>query len=316
MSDGYRSNNQMKRRTFLTGLGVGGLTFSGPALAKITGPHHTRHEHRSHHCETAPTVMPSDAPPLSALSDTTRQQISRLIHIAPHRSRQERIVLISQAMKGTPYLAQPLIGSATTPEELVLSWRGVNCMTFVEIVLAASMSLTVEQFIHALIATRYSHHHVSFRERRHFLSDWLHGAPVLCRDLGPCFPYARTVEKTLNLKLPSPDNGHDTSSPTTDRYVPGLPVKRRHITYLPTRPFLDDLQAGGVRRIVKTGDVIGIYSPLAGLDVFHIGLAIWQNHSLYFRNASSLPEHRYVVDTPLDHYIRQRRGLIAYQGIP
>ena len=195
-------------------------------------------------------------------------------------------------------------------------------MTFVEIILAASQSLNVEQFIHALIATRYSHHHVSFTERRHFLSDWLHGSPVLCRDLSPKFSYAQRVEKTLNLKLSSsssPESLHSTERPHTepekiqDRYVPGIPLKKRFITYLPTRPFLDDLQAGGVRKIVKTGDVIGIYSPLPGLDVFHIGFAIWHGKNLLFRNASSLTEHRYVVDTPLEHYLRERRGAVIYR---
>ncbi|MUH03416.1 DUF1460 domain-containing protein [Bombella sp. ESL0387] len=316
MSDGYRSNNQMKRRAFLTGLGLGGLAFSGPSLARGDGHHHARTKQRPlpHGHEHAPAAAPpSDAPALSTLSDTTRQQITQLVSIAPHKSRQERIMLISQFMKGTPYLAQPLIGSANTAEELILSWRGVNCMTFVEIILAASQSFNVEQFIHALIATRYSHHHVSFTERRHFLSDWLHGSPVLCRDLSPKFSYAQRVEKTLNLKLSSsnnPDNGHEK---TQDRYVPGIPLKKRLITYLPTRPLLDDLQTGGVRKIVKTGDVIGIYSPLAGLDVFHIGLAIWHGRTLLFRNASSLPEHRYVVDTPLDHYLQERRGAIIYR---
>ncbi|MCX5616805.1 DUF1460 domain-containing protein [Bombella sp. TMW 2.2559] len=278
----------MKRRAFLTGCGVGGLIFCNPSLA--------------------------DAPPLSALSESTRQQISHLVSIAPLKSRQERIVLISQRMKGTPYLAAPLIGSNTTPEELILSWRGVNCMTFVEIVLAASQSLTVEQFIHALIATRYRHHHVAFAERRHFLSDWLHGTPVLCHDLSVTFPYAQHVEKTLNLKLPA--DGSGTSQRTTsERYLPGIPLRKRLITYLPTHPFLSDLHAGGVHGRIKTGDVLGIYSPLPGLDVFHIGLAIWHKKKLFFRNASSLPEHRYVVDSPLDNYLKERRGLLVYQPI-
>ncbi|MBA5727319.1 N-acetylmuramoyl-L-alanine amidase-like domain-containing protein [Bombella mellum] len=314
----------LKRRAFLTSLGAGGLIFCDPSLAGSTGHHPVRNGRRT------AAALPSDAPALATLSASTRQQISHLVSIAPHRSRQERIVLISQAMKGTPYLAQPLIGSATVPEELVLSWRGVNCMTFVEIVLAASLSQDVEQFIHALIATRYSHHHVTFRERRHFLSDWLHGTPVLCHDLSPDFPYARHVEKTLNLKLPSSDqNGpasperpqataHEARTPPTgtDRYLPDLPLRKRLITYLPTQPFLNDLKAGGIHGRIRNGDVIGIYSPLPGLDVFHIGLAIWQNHGLYFRNASSLPEHRYVVDSPLDDYVRQRRGLIIYRATP
>lgn len=305
---------------------MGGLTFCGSSLAGTSKGTHNPHLSR----KAVPAPLPSDAPPVSALSDSTRQQISQLVAIAPHRSRQERIVLISQTIKGTPYLAQPLIGSATTQEELILSWRGVNCMTFVEIILAASMSLTVAQFIHALISVRYRHHHVAFMERRHFLSDWLHGSPVLCRDLGSSFPYAQHAEKILNLKLPtgssnsssSPERQQSSSSignaaldSSTERYLPGLPLKKRSITYLPTRPFLNDLQNGGVRGRIKNGDVIGIYSPLSGLDVFHIGLAIWRHGELLFRNASSLPEHRYVVDTPLGGYLKERRGVVVYRPI-
>ncbi|MUG90837.1 DUF1460 domain-containing protein [Bombella sp. ESL0385] len=301
------SNNKartilIKRRAFLTTIGVGGLGLCQTASAK----------QRHHHAQPHHHIPPSDAPPLTALSEATRQQISQLIAIAPHRSRQERIVLMSQFMKGTPYLAQPLIGSATTQEELILSWRGVNCMTFVEIILAASRSFTVEQFIHALIATRYRHHHVTFTERRHFYSDWLYGTPILCRDLSPHFPYAQHISKTLNLKLPptSPAN-----TAPEDRYLPGIPLKKRLITYLPTKPLLDNLHHHTIKTHIKSGDVIGIYSPLPGLDVFHIGLAIWRGHELLFRNASSLPEHRYVVDTPLADYLKERRGIVLYRPI-
>lgn len=290
---------------------MGGLGLYRPTYAR-------RHPLAPHpHHKVAPThhKLPSDAPPLEALSDSTRQQLSQLIAIAPHRSRQERIVLMSQFMKGTPYLAQPLIGSATTQEELILSWRGVNCMTFVEIILAASRSLTVEQFIHALIATRYRHYHVAFTERRHFFSDWLHGTPVLCRDLGPHFPYAQRILKTLNLKIPSSSVPSPSTTPSIDRYLPGIPLKKRLITYLPTGPLLEDLRHNNVKGRIKNGDVIGIYSPLPGLDVFHIGLAIWHGHELLFRNASSLPEHRYVVDTPLTTYLKERRGILIYRPI-
>ena len=49
---------------------------------------------------------------------------------------------------------------------------------------------------------------------------------------------------------------------------------------------------------MKTGDYVGVYSPLEGLDVSHVGIVVSDDGQVWFRNASSLAANRKVVDSP------------------
>lgn len=61
---------------------------------------------------------------------------------------------------------------------------------------------------------------------------------------------------------------------------------------------------------MQTGDYVGIYSPLAGLDVSHTGIIIKKGNQVWLRNASSLKKNMKVVDTPLLSYIKTRPGIV------
>lgn len=304
----------MKRRLFLAGIGaeLGLLSYAFSTAAAATST--------QAQSSAPPPLLPQEGPPptpakSSVFSAATtlatqdeRTLIQQLTSLGPHQTRSERIALISHAMLGTPYKDIPLIGSPTVKEQLTLSLTGVNCMTFVELVVALSASHDETSFLKELISTRYLHHHVQFAERRHFLSDWLTGSPRLCRDVSCRFgPLAKKTKKKLNLK---PNN--------TGYYVPNIPVKKRCIHYLPTQALAaKSSDKAALACKIRTGDIIGIYSPLIGLDVSHTGFAIWEKGELYFRNASSLKEHRYVIDTPLVSYLqeRNRQGITIYRLI-
>ncbi|MFB8942206.1 N-acetylmuramoyl-L-alanine amidase-like domain-containing protein [Xanthomonas arboricola] len=65
-------------------------------------------------------------------------------------------------------------------------------------------------------------------------------------------------------------------------HLPGLPVVDRAVTYIPTE-HID----GSVIRKLRTGDFIGIYTHLAGLDVTHVGFFVMTDTGPVLRNASS-----------------------------
>ncbi|WP_312546493.1 N-acetylmuramoyl-L-alanine amidase-like domain-containing protein, partial [Pantoea eucalypti] len=51
-------------------------------------------------------------------------------------------------------------------------------------------------------------------------------------------------------------------------------------------------------------------------DVSHVGIAVWHDGRLWFRNASSLAAHRKVVDTPFREYMRSKPGIIVLRAVP
>lgn len=211
----------------------------------------------------------------------------------------ERIDTVSAQFLGTPYIANTLIGGPDTPEELVVRFDGVDCYTFVDLVRALTLSENRAGFIAALEKTRYHDGRVAYLERRHFLTDWVALTPQNARDITLTLsPQVQVTHKDLNRRA---DGGV---------YIKGLAVHPRDIAHLSP-----DFLTPQVAAKIRTGDVIGIYTKLDGLDVTHTGLAIWKNGVLYFRNASSLKANMKVVDTPLAVYLAGKPGFLVLRMV-
>ena len=60
-----------------------------------------------------------------------------------------------------------------------------------------------------------------------------------------------------------------------------------------------------MRKIVHDGDVIAITCSKSGLDIAHLGFAVWRRDGLHLLNASQL--HHRVVEEPmtLDRYLKK-----------
>ncbi|WP_190311355.1 MULTISPECIES: DUF1460 domain-containing protein [unclassified Pantoea] len=219
---------------------------------------------------------------------------------APGLPQGDRISRISAAFLGTPYQAHTLIGSPATPEALVINLYGVDCFTLLDYVQALSQSHDRPSFEASLIRTRYRDGEVSYLKRRHFFSDWAADSPPIADDVTRTLsPAAVTVMKPLNRQASGTEK------------VPGLGVMPRPITYIPARALTPRLL-----NQIQNGDYVGIYTPAAGLDVSHVGIAVRHDGRLWFRNASSRAENRRVVDAPFREYMRSVPGIIVLRAVP
>jgi hypothetical protein len=70
----------------------------------------------------------------------------------------------------------------------------------------------------------------------------------------------------------------------TFRYIPKQAVKNHTL----------------LRRVINDGDIIAITCKKAGLDIAHLGFAVWKDGRLHLLNASML--HKKVVEEPLTLY--------------
>lgn len=231
----------------------------------------------------------------------TFQKIENLF-LDPRFQSKDRALLIdfiSQSFLNTPYQANHLIGSSTTPEQLVINFNTVDCLSFIEYVQALSLSRSPQDFKKNLIKTRYKNSQVDFLDRKHFFSDWFVLKPFNAQDVTTQIdPNAVRVIKHLNRKRDGSE------------YIQGLGVEVREIHYIPsfalTQKILNDL---------KMGDFVGIYSKLDGLDVSHVGIIIKKKGEVYFRNASSLAKNRKVVDMRLRDYLKNKPGIIILRPL-
>jgi hypothetical protein len=198
---------------------------------------------------------------------------------------------ISSFFLGVKYEAGTLIGSDTTKEKLVMKLDGVDYFTLIEYVEAMKGAVTNDEFKANLINIRYKDGIVSYKNRRHFFSDWLEKRNIkdITCETGPCI----NVIKSLNKKG------------INQVYFEGIDIVKRKISYVPVEEF-DSLS-------LNDGDYIGIYTKKQGLDTIGAGIALNKDGTWYLRHASI--KEKKVVDTELDQYLGDKDGVIVYRSL-
>ena len=237
-----------------------------------------------------------------AMDPQTANQVTRIVatRVLPWAGEPHGTTLgrVSAAFLGTRYRAGTLIGGPDTAEALVADFSGVDCFTYVDYVEALSRSRDRQSFLQNLARIRYVGGRVGYLSRRHFFSDWFATQPRNAADITPLLsPRYRTAQKRLNLR------------PGGGKFIPGLGIRPRTINYIPGRA----VDAGVIEKL-KEGDYVGIYSPLAGLDVTHVGIVVRHDGQLWFRDASSLAAERKVMDSPFLAYVRQKPGIVVLRS--
>ncbi|MBJ3816614.1 DUF1460 domain-containing protein [Shimwellia pseudoproteus] len=233
------------------------------------------------------------------MDSTTSQRLDTLLTqnaaAAQDDSPGERQARLSAAFVNTPYRANTLVGSPVVPETLVVNFNAVDCLTLLEYLHALAHATDRDSFLQSLVATRYKDSQVAYSQRKHFFSDWSSTLPQNAVDITATLTsHVMRTTKTLNRK----------SDGTL--WLPGIPVVPRTITWIPTAQVTDRVLEG-----IQDGDLIGIYTPKAGLDVTHSGIALHQNGQLIFRNASFLERNMKVADTPLRRYLQRYPGIVV-----
>ncbi len=232
------------------------------------------------------------------LGNWTKQRLETLMSLSGDiEDRGTRIGFLSENFLGTPYAEKTLGGGDGLKEKLTIDLSGVDCFTYIDYVESMRLSRNFEQFRTKLTQTRYKNGSVEWRTRKHFFSDWVSGknpnAQDVTRRVGG--DASVTVVKQLNKKKDG------------SLRLPGISVMHREISYIPSEKL-----SPGVLSSIETGDYLGIYTELSGLDVTHAGVAIRKDSEVYLRHASSV--HKKVVDDPLATYMKKKPGLVVYRA--
>jgi len=85
-------------------------------------------------------------------------------------------------------------------------------------------------------------------------------------------------------------------------------VVNRKIYYIPTSEIDDDLL-----NKLHTGDYVGIYTDIEGLDVTHTGIIIKKDDGVYLRHASSKKKNQKVVDEDFKEYVQNTPGMVIFR---
>jgi len=231
------------------------------------------------------------------LGKWNQQTLEELMKKKPD-NREEQINFLSEQFLDTPYLAHTLTGDINTPEIFTVNLEGMDCFTYIDYVEALRLSSSLDDFESSVKDIRYQDGNVTFVSRNHFFSDWLTQNRDSVRDVTYEIGSNKTiaVEKNLNLKSDG------------SNFLPGIPIVNRKIYYIPTSEIDDDLL-----KKLHTGDYVGIYTDIEGLDVTHTGIIIKKDNGVYLRHASSKKKNYKVVDEDLKQYIQNTPGLVIFR---
>lgn len=231
----------------------------------------------------------------------------------------DAMAALGRTFVGTPYVPHTL--EAPGPERVVVDFRGLDCVTFVENVFA--LGLFVRQADAAALLERRGEAEARYQallarlryrsgaldgygSRLHYFSEWIADgeAKGLVRDVTAALGGVEDREP-VDFMSTHPEAyrqlGEDPANLEAVRAAEAR-LTRTGRRYLPEGRIAE--VAGGIR----DGDVIAATSTVKGLDVAHTGLALWVDGALHLMHAPLVGDSVEISAEPLAARILRIRG--------
>jgi hypothetical protein len=214
---------------------------------------------------------------------------------------------LGRTFVGTPYVPQTL--ETDGEERLVINLRALDCVTFVENVLALARTIRVggdfPEFTRELERIRYRTGSVAgYPSRLHYFSEWISAnaekgvVTDVTRELGGIRDAGPLDFMTLHR-----DAYRQLADDSTFEQI------RRIETRLASAPrfFIPAGAIAAASPRIRDGDIIAATSSLPGLDVAHTGLALWQDGALHLMHAPLVGDSVEISEQPLAVRIQRIR---------
>ncbi len=178
-------------------------------------------------------------------------------------------------------------------EPLVINCRELDCTTFVETVLALVVTIregekSFEEFCHNLQTIRYRNgERKGYASRLHYISWWIADSAKkgIIHEATHC-THSRPLP--LNLHYMSRNAALYPQLKADSSLVALIereekPFRGTTTEYIPK----EELHRGRGALTIADGDIIALVTNIEGLDVVHIGFALWRGEKLHLLHASS-----------------------------
>ena len=221
----------------------------------------------------------------------------------------ELVIKVAKHFLGTPYVAGTL---ELEPEKLTVNTRETDCILFVEMCLALSLTAketepTFDKYVDHLRKLRYRDGVVDgYASRLHYTSEWIIQGSLrgifseVSRECG-----GSPLDQKFFFMSQHPDSY---------KQLKGNPAETAKIRaaeqnldswdywYIPKADLPECIHN------IQSGDIIGFNSATPGLDIAHVAYAYWEGDTLTFIHASYTDKKVVINATPLIPYTNGIKG--------
>lgn len=242
-------------------------------------------------------------------AQTTYQKADsiKICQLLAQANRETSTLWFARQFLGVPYVAHTL--EVNDDEQLVVNTRQLDCTTLVETVAALKICAQrgkhdFTDYLNALRQLRYRQGRMAgYPSRLHYFSDWIRDKAEmqLVTDVQqPNPPF--TAVQTVNVDYMSTHPTAYKALKANVSLVPEIRASEQSLTGLKVRyiPKKSLRNSALLRLVVKDGDILAITCNKRGLDIAHLGFAVWRKDGLHLLNASMI--HKKVVEEPMTFY--------------
>ena len=211
----------------------------------------------------------------------------------------------ARQLLGRPYVGQTL--EVNDNEQLVVNLRQLDCTTLVETVCALTLTARegrrdFRSFCLHLQQLRYRQGRLDgYPSRLHYFSDWIddNTAMSLVHEITSERPPFTSIQ-TLNINYMSTHPQAYKALRQHPDMVKQIAMQEKRLTgrkyrYIPKTEKPDNKL---LKQFICDGDILAITCSKPGLDISHLGFAVWRKDGLHLLNASQL--HKKVVEEPMN----------------
>ncbi|MBR6606452.1 MAG: DUF1460 domain-containing protein [Prevotella sp.] len=232
---------------------------------------------------------------LSHASESDSIKICNLLEESKRYSQADDVVsYFAKKFVGIPYVANTL--EVNDEEQLVVNLRQMDCTTYVETVVSLALCVqngqfTYQDYINALRNLRYRNGVIDgYGSRLHYFSDWIDNNENMgfVKEVQTPNPPFSAIQ-VLNLDFMS-KHPHSYKALRISPYLveeireTEINLNGKKMNYIPKSSLAN---TSLLRKVVRNGDILAIVTNVKGLDIAHLGIALWRKDGLHMLHASS-----------------------------
>ena len=231
----------------------------------------------------------------------------KICQLLSQANRETSVLWLARQFLEVPYVAHTL--EINDDERLVVNTRQLDCTTFVETVTALKLCAQADKhsfadYLNVLRQLRYRKGKMAgYTSRLHYFTDWIRDKAEMqlvtdVQQPNPPFSAVQTVQVDYMSTHPSAYKALKANA----ALVPEIRAQEQSLTgmkvrYIPKRSVRNNAL---LRKVVKDGDILAITCNKKGLEIAHLGFAVWRKDGLHLLNASMI--HKKVVEEPMTLY--------------